>query len=85
LKPVGYGYDSIEAAVATVAQLRALGDGADANRSRQSALAAIDEQGLLATPQNSFINELVIEAARRSIQAEGSSVRIRYSGQPAIE
>jgi predicted dehydrogenase len=85
LKPVGYGYDSIEAAVATVAQLRALGDSSDAKRSRQSALAAIDEQGLLATPQNSSINELVIEAARRSIQADGSPVKIRYGAHPAIE
>ena len=85
LKPVGYGYDSIEAAVATTLRLRAIGDGHEAIVGRQAELAAVDEQGLLATPQNSFINELVIEAARRSVQSNGDAVKIHYGSQPGVE
>jgi len=80
LKPVGYGYDSIEAAVETTLRLREAGD---LDR-RQTMLAEIDEQGLLATPQNSSINELVIEAARRSIQDGGSVVKIEYEERPHV-
>lgn len=84
LKPVGYGYDSIEAAVAITAQLRVHSAGPDAIVRRQAALAAIDDQGLIATPQNSFVNELVIEAARRSIQSGGSIVKLHYGDHPGI-
>jgi len=84
LKPVGYGYDSIEAAVTTALKLRAAGNAIDDLLRRQRELEAIDQKGLIATPQNSFINELVIEAARRSIRAEGSTVRIRYGKSPGI-
>lgn len=72
LRPVGYGYDSIEAAVVTALRLSAEGD----LLRRQKQLAEIDEQGLLATPQNSAINEQVIEAARRSILTGGQPVEI---------
>ncbi len=85
LKPVGYGYDSIEAAVAAAIKLRTAGDVPNATKQRQDLLAAMDEQGLIATPQNSFINELVIEAARVSIQAGGSVVKIHYGAHPGID
>lgn len=85
LKPVGYGYDSIEAAVTTTLRLRAMGEGHKGIVGRQAELAAVDEQGLLATPQNSFINELVVEAARLSVQSNGDAVKIHYGSQPGVE
>lgn len=87
LKPVGYGYDSIEAAVQAAQALNTCGgapDTPDALRSRLAKLAEIDRQGLLATPTNSFINELVIEAARRSIQSGGVPLRIEYDPGPRV-
>ncbi len=79
LKPVGYGYDSIEALVAAAMQVEqagsASGEGTAMDR-RQTALRAIDERGLVATPANSSINEQVVEAGRLSILNGGSRVRI---------
>ncbi len=63
LRPVGYGYRSIEAIIQTVLDLEA----------GKISLDAIDQAGLLATPANSRYNERVVEAARRSI-AEGGSL-----------
>jgi len=51
---------------------------------RRRVLDEIDEAGILATPANSFYNELVIEAGRQSILARGRSVRIRYGRRPGI-
>ncbi|MGQ9576655.1 MAG: Gfo/Idh/MocA family oxidoreductase [Thermoguttaceae bacterium] len=85
LKPVGYGYDSIEALVQAAQQVNAAGAGAsaeDALACRREALAAIDRRGILATPANSFINELVIEAARLSIANSGRPVAIHYEPTP---
>lgn len=84
LKPVGYGYDSIEAAVTITNELRSIGIGAEAVNKRQSKLAEIDDRGLIATPHNSFINELVVEAARSSILSNGCPVNIHYHGTPGI-
>jgi len=36
----------------------------------------VDERGIIATPANSSVNELVVEAARKSILADGVAVRI---------
>lgn len=75
LRPVGYGYDSVEALVAAAASVNAAGEGLDeptARERRQIALAEIDRRGILATPANSAINELVTEAARRSLAAGGT-------------
>lgn len=63
LRPVGYGYRSIEAIIQTMLDLEA----------GKISLDAIDQAGLLATPANSRYNERVVEAARRSI-AEGGSL-----------
>jgi D-galacturonate reductase len=87
LKPVGYGYDSIEAAVQAAQSLNECGSdsaAAAALRSRIAKLTEIDHQGLLATPANSFINELVIEAARKSIHNSGVPVRIEYEPSPRV-
>jgi len=57
LKPVGYGYRSIEAIVSACAGMER----------GETTLEEIDSAGILATPANSRYNERLIEAARRSI------------------
>jgi hypothetical protein len=47
-------------------------------------LEEIDARGILATPANSYINELVVEAGRLSILNHGMPVEIRYDGQPQV-
>lgn len=87
LKPVGYGYDSIAANLASAQRVKAAGagqSGAAALRSRQQVLAEIDERGIVATPANSYINELVTEAARLSIGHAGRHAVIEYSGSPTV-
>jgi hypothetical protein len=44
----------------------------------------VDDKGIIATPANSSINELVVEAARQSILADGLPVEIRYGGNPGV-
>ncbi len=86
LRPVGYGYDSIEALVQAVHRVNAAGagrpEGQAADR-RREVLDEIDRRGILATPANSFVNELVTEAARASIVESGRPVRIDYTGTPS--
>jgi predicted dehydrogenase len=73
LRPVGYGYDSIEAIVSAAVELeqttQSLGE-------RQEKLAQIDARDIIATPQNSSFNEQVIQAARQSIQNGGKAVKV---------
>jgi hypothetical protein len=45
----------------------------------------VDAQGLIATPANSYINELVVEAARKSILQGAAPVRIAYGDHPHVE
>ena len=52
---------------------------------RQAAIREVDAAGILATPANSYINELVVEAARRSILADGALVKIHYGTNPHVE
>ena len=84
-RPIGYGYDSIAANVRAARHvdhdLAGLTSSA-AMAERRKRLAAIDAAGLLATPANSSTNELVIEAARRSIVNDGILVPIVYD-EPA--
>jgi predicted dehydrogenase len=87
LRPVGYGFDSSEALVDAALRVNAAACGLaapEALGARQRVLAEIDERGILATPANSFINELVTEAARLSIAQSGRHVRIEYSGTPRV-
>jgi D-galacturonate reductase len=87
LKPVGYGYDSIEANVLAALGVNAAAAGlqaAGALAARQRCLRDIDARGLIATPANSYVNELVIEAARRSIAAAGRRVSIKYEPVPTV-
>ncbi len=79
LRPVGYGYDSIEGLVQSAADVNAAGDRLPA---RQAVLDEIDARGIIATPKNSSINELVIEATRLSILADGRPAVIEYDPTP---
>ncbi|MGO8747101.1 MAG: Gfo/Idh/MocA family oxidoreductase [Thermoguttaceae bacterium] len=82
LRPVGYGYDSIEALVEAAQQVNQAGAGlaeAEALARRRKVLDEIDRRGILATPANSYINELVMEAARQSITENGQTVTIDYT------
>ena len=76
---IGYGYESMAAAVQAA---RALSDlPVDGRRAR---LREIDRTGLIATPLNSGINELVVEAARQSLASAGATVNIGYEGTPGV-
>jgi len=78
-RPVGYGYESVEASILTMARIEAAVRGMDPGRSlaeRRRLLAEVDERGIIATPANSSINELVVEAARKSILADGVAARL---------
>ncbi|MFC1597510.1 Gfo/Idh/MocA family protein [Planctomycetota bacterium] len=87
LKPVGYGFESIEAITLSAIHVNQAAAGltvAEALTARQKLLEEIDARGILATPANSFINELVTEAARLSIAREGEPVVIEYSEPPRV-
>lgn len=86
-KPTGYGYASVAASLETMNRIenetRTLQDG-PALTKRRELIREVDKAGLLATPANSYINELVVEAARMSIQADGDWVNIVYGDQPQV-
>ena len=84
LKPIGYGYDSIAANIGSMHGIENHRDAEDV-KNRQREITRIDEKGIIATPANSFINELVVEAARESIEHDGKRVRIVYGNNPHIE
>jgi predicted dehydrogenase len=82
LRPVGYGYDSIEALVETVLLVESSGAGrgdAAARDARTRELRAVDDAGMIATPVNSAVNELAVEAGRLSILNGGRPARIEYA------
>ena len=87
-KPVGYGYESIAACIETMCRI----ESETAEQPPKSALAQrrkmieeIDRKGLIATPANSYINELVVEAARLSIVNDGTWVDISYKPRPHVK
>jgi hypothetical protein len=87
LQPVGYGYDSIAANVSSALRVNAAGaerSGTDTLAQQQKVLTEIDNRGILATPANSYVNELVTEAARLSIGHGGRQVLIDYGEAPAV-
>jgi D-galacturonate reductase len=87
-KPVGYGYDSVAAIISTIGRIEnetAELPAESALLRRRQMIAEVDEKGIIATPSNSFINELVVEAARRSILSDGGPVRIVYGDRPHVE
>lgn len=87
LKPVGYGYDSIEANVMSAVSIAEGSQGLSKDQAmakRRQMLEAIDEKGIIATPANSYINELVMEAGRMSIAGNGARIGIEYGKSPRV-
>ncbi len=86
--PVGYGFDSIAATINTVYRMEneaaSLSEDKALKR-RREIIRATDEKGIIATPANSYINELVVEATRKSILNNGLPVKIVYGDEPHIE
>jgi predicted dehydrogenase len=87
-KPAGYGYDSVAATISTIYRIENETAGLPAEsalvRCRQI-IQEVDEKGIIATPSNSFINELAVEAARMSILNDGTPVKIVYGDQPHVK
>jgi hypothetical protein len=87
-KPVGYGFDSVAAIINTICRMEneavPLNEQKGLTR-RRDFIKAVDRKGLIATPANSYINELVIEAARLSILNEGEMVQINYGNPPRVK
>jgi hypothetical protein len=87
-KPVGYGFDSIAANISAMVRIETTVSGLSGNKSlekRKQLIRDIDERGLIATPANSYINELVVEATRLSISDGGMPVKIVYGDSPHVE
>lgn len=87
LVPVGYGYRSVEyivrAAIRAETETAGLAE-EEALRRRQAILKEYDHGGIMATPANSYYNELVIEAGRLSIVNGGREAVIEYGDSPSV-
>ncbi len=81
--PVGYGYDSVAANIRSMVKIENL-EGAGNPAVRREEIESINEKGIIATPANSSINELVVEATRKSIVNDGIPVKIVYGDKPHI-
>lgn len=87
-KPIGYGFDSVAGITNTIHRIENETAGLDpkaALEKRRQIMKEVDAQGLIATPANSYINELVVEAVRASITRDAKPVRIVYGDHPHIE
>lgn len=87
-KPVGYGFDSVAAIINTIGRMEneaALLNDQPALLKRREFIRAVDHKGLIATPANSYINELVVEAARLSILNDGEMAQIHYGDRPQVK
>ncbi len=86
-KPVGYGFDSVSASVSTafLIESKVLNlSVAESLAQRRRMIKEVDQKGIIATPANSYINELVVEAARISILNDGEAVTIEYGEMPSV-
>jgi hypothetical protein len=86
-RPVGYGYESVAAITTAIHRMENAVAGLEEEAAivkRREIIREIDAQGLVATPGNSFINELVVEAARISILNGAAPVSIHYGDQPHV-
>ena len=87
-KPIGYGFESVAASVTMANNIENEVHGmsvADSLSKRQEMIKKADKKGIIATPANSYINELVVEAARLSILHDGDIVNIGYSPTPHVK
>jgi len=85
--PAGYGYDSIAAILGAIQRIEEQSCGlpeAGSLARRRELIREVDEKGIIATPANSSINELVVEAGRLSIAGDGQPVRILYGDHPRV-
>lgn len=87
-KPMGYGFDSVAATITTIHRMEnevaSLSEDEGLTK-RQQFVKDMDAKGIIATPANSSINELVVEAARLSILNDGDAARIIYGDNPHVE
>jgi predicted dehydrogenase len=86
-RPVGYGFDSVAANIEAMTRIETETAGLPANEAlarRRNLIEEISKRGILATPANSSINELVVEAARLSILNEGAWAEIVYEPAPHV-
>jgi len=86
-KPIGYGYESVAASVTMAYNIENEVIKLPENESltkRRDIIKEVDNRGIIATPANSYINELVVEAARISILNDGLPVTIEYGSNPHI-
>ena len=87
LRPVGYGYESIAASIRAFSAIEDAVEGMNAREAQEECtriIERIDAKGLIATPANSFYNELVVEAGRLSIMRDGLPVEIWYGDEPHV-
>jgi D-galacturonate reductase len=87
LTPVGYGYRSVAYIVNAMARVERETAGltaAAALKKRRTLLEEYDREGIMATPQNSAYNELVMEAGRLSILHGGRHAKITYGPHAAV-
>jgi D-galacturonate reductase len=88
LRPVGYGFDSVEALVNAVLAVEKASEGLPpqaALEERRRQAARVDAKGLIATAANSAAIDLVVEAGRLSILADGAPVSIHHGPEPRVE
>lgn len=86
-KPVGYGYESVAATITTIHRIEntvASLPEAESLAKRQEIMKDVDAKGIIATPANSYMNELVMESARMSILSDGEPVSIVYGDNPHV-
>jgi D-galacturonate reductase len=87
-KPVGYGPESVSATIIMAHRIENEVQDltpADSLKRRQEMIKDVDKKGIIATPANSYINELVVEAARLSILNDGDTVNIEYGQIPYVK
>jgi predicted dehydrogenase len=87
-KPIGYGFESVAASVNMAHSIENEVidlSPAESLKKRQKLIREVDKKGIIATPANSYINELVVEAARISILNDGVAVSIEYGKNPHVK
>jgi len=87
-EPVGYGFESVAATIKMAHMIENEVKDMSAAKSlihRRVLIKKVDEKGIIATPANSFSNELVVEAARLSILNDGDWASIEYGTNPKVK
>jgi D-galacturonate reductase len=87
-QPVGYGFESVAATIKMAQRIENEVQGlseVDSLAKRREMIQEVDNKGIIATPANSYVNELVMEAARLSILNDGDIAKIIYGDNPHVE